>query len=523
MGKRLPTYSPHQSKISVQDARNLNTPEGVSHENEEMRRLALNVNELSDSIEALKTPKEQPKTTVNISGNPQEEQPKDDKLETLKGTKLVVADTKKLQFFNSSTVLVTVEEAYPNLARIYFTVRGGVGSLWTYNNTVSVIPATTKMDFVDGTGTTATVTETSTGYATVQIDATGSYLPIGDEHETLRKDGVGVDDNWIRNNRLTNRGDSAVTSGDGVVKVRWQTGDSVPSFYAGDTASNMTAGRFESSIASPDSVVYIKNYTTGRGSTTISSGGIAGRFETSGNGSAVYALASGGTGGSTGVIGISTNAIGNGGYFQGQGTGIGVEIVQNSANGNGLYVTATGANGTVANFHGSNASGNRAIYSEGNVNFADHIGTVFGEFNEAYGSLGVGTPARIDKIISNGGYYAGAGVMKVVKVSFDYTSTTVDSTIIIPDGGIVSRVVVRVDGAFDGTTPTVVLSVNGSTPTALTAAVDVDLTTPAQYNIVTLTEVSPPYNGAVRATVTTSGATTGSAVAYVFYSDFPEF
>lgn len=530
MGKRIPKIVPHQSEISVQDVRDVSTPAGISLENEEMRRLALNVNELSDKVGQLSSPVEQPKTTTNLSGNPPDDAPSDDKLELLHGTRLVVADTKQLQFFNSSTIRWSISEDYPHLGRIIGTVRGtGINALETYNNTTLVVNTTTKMDFVDGTGTTATVTESPAGYATVQIDATGSYLPVGDEHETLRKDLTGVDDNWKRTNRLTNRGDAAVTSGDGVVKVRWQTGDTIPSFYAGNSTSDMIAGKFESNIAAPgvpvsaDAVVYVKNYTTGRGITSVSTGGVAGRFETSGNGAAISALANGGTGGSTGIIGISTNAIGNGAYFQGQGTGIGVEVVQNSASGTGIYITSTGAGATALLVRGSNAASNRAIYSEGNVHLADHIGTVVVEFNEAYGSVGVATPARIDKTISNGGLYAGAGVMKVVKVSFDYTSTIVDSIIIIPDGGIVSRVVIRVDGAFDGTAPEVVLSVNGSTPTSLTIAAEADLTTPGQYNVVRLAEISPPYNGVVRATITTSGATTGSAVAYVFYSDFPEF
>lgn len=54
---------PSQTRISVQDARALNTPVGAAHENEEMRRIQLGVNRLADELDAIKAA-DQPVTPV---------------------------------------------------------------------------------------------------------------------------------------------------------------------------------------------------------------------------------------------------------------------------------------------------------------------------------------------------------------------------------------------------------------------------------------------------------------------------
>lgn len=668
MPKVIPKIVPHQSKISTQDIRDTSTPSGSALVNEEFRRIALSVNELADKFDNLGSNTDTGGGKgKNLSGNPPTDDPADkSKLEVLHGTRLIVPDTKKLQFFNSSSIQWIISQDVTNIARIIAHVRSSPIS--TYNNTIEVVPTTRILDFVDGTGTTATVTDGGNGYATIQIDAvippatpldiydegvsaatdvsvvdfyagaglsvavtespsghanvtyantipayvldikdTGSSaatavnvidfipgtgmnvtvtespsgeanvtydctltgLPLGDEHQTLRKDGVGINTNWIANSRIYNRGDVAVSGVGtlGAVEITWITADANSTLYVGsdDVANDQTAILAESqtdntsggtvvatnvqgtslrgtnasttaddgnaalhitntATGSTTTAARIINSGTGRGLHSTSTGGIAGYFNTSGNGTAIYAVTTGGTTtNSTAVIGISTATIGNGAYFQGQGLGIGVEVVQNSASGTGVQIASTGANATALLINGSNASGNRAIYSEGNVHFADHIGTVIFEFNEAYGSIGVATLARNDKIITNGGYYAGPGINKLVKLSFSYTSTTVDSGVIIPDGAIINRCIVIVDGAFDGTTPTIAVSVQGSVVTPVATTGQSDLTAVGQYNINQMTEVSPPYNGVLRATITTSGATTGSGVVYIFYTDSPEY
>ena len=55
MPKRVPKYVPKQTRISVQDVKSVG-----GMENEEMRRIALNVNAMRDEISALSKPKDTP-------------------------------------------------------------------------------------------------------------------------------------------------------------------------------------------------------------------------------------------------------------------------------------------------------------------------------------------------------------------------------------------------------------------------------------------------------------------------------
>jgi len=56
MSKRKPIIAPYQRKLSVQDVRSTETPVGIGMENEEMRRIAMRVNSLTDELEGLKPP-----------------------------------------------------------------------------------------------------------------------------------------------------------------------------------------------------------------------------------------------------------------------------------------------------------------------------------------------------------------------------------------------------------------------------------------------------------------------------------
>ena len=55
MSKRRPLYTAKQTRISVQDVHDFTTPAGVSLENDEMRRIATEVNDQREAIEALKS------------------------------------------------------------------------------------------------------------------------------------------------------------------------------------------------------------------------------------------------------------------------------------------------------------------------------------------------------------------------------------------------------------------------------------------------------------------------------------
>jgi hypothetical protein len=66
--KRLPKHPPYQTEISVSDAVTFDGPVGVSHENEEMRRIQLGVEDLEDRIVAAGVPlKTEPNVPSNIN------------------------------------------------------------------------------------------------------------------------------------------------------------------------------------------------------------------------------------------------------------------------------------------------------------------------------------------------------------------------------------------------------------------------------------------------------------------------
>ena len=54
MAKRKPVSPPYQRKLSVQDVRSTETPVGIGMENDEMRRIAMRVNDLTDELEQLR-------------------------------------------------------------------------------------------------------------------------------------------------------------------------------------------------------------------------------------------------------------------------------------------------------------------------------------------------------------------------------------------------------------------------------------------------------------------------------------
>jgi hypothetical protein len=56
MAKRKPPIAPSQRKLSVQDVRSTDTPVGIGMENEEMRRIAMRVNSLTDELDRLRPP-----------------------------------------------------------------------------------------------------------------------------------------------------------------------------------------------------------------------------------------------------------------------------------------------------------------------------------------------------------------------------------------------------------------------------------------------------------------------------------
>lgn len=113
---------------------------------------------------------------------------------------------------------------------------------------------------------------------------------------------------------------------------------------------------------------------------------------------------------------------------------------------------------------------------------------------------------------------AETGRIRLIEIPFTHSGGDIDSTTPLPNGARVIRTDVRVLTAFNGTTPSVSIKAQGSTPLTLLAAAGVDLTTVGQYTSDEIFEIDSDSAGSVRADITVSGASTGAAKALVTYT-----
>jgi hypothetical protein len=109
------------------------------------------------------------------------------------------------------------------------------------------------------------------------------------------------------------------------------------------------------------------------------------------------------------------------------------------------------------------------------------------------------------------------GMIKTIKVPFAYTNSTVSSTTSIVDGAIITRVDVVKTQAFNGTTPTLKVELDGTSDLELMATTDIDLTSTVQDTTFELFGVTSSNEGVIKLTVTTSGASAGAGYCLVSY------
>lgn len=120
-------------------------------------------------------------------------------------------------------------------------------------------------------------------------------------------------------------------------------------------------------------------------------------------------------------------------------------------------------------------------------------------------------------ILKGDGSGTNTGVMKAIELSYDFNSTDVDSTTAIPNGARVVRVENIVVTPFNGTAPTLAVTVNGSSPLSIFGTTLSDLKTAAQYEDQEVKLVGATNEGIIRATVVSSSSSAGAGKALVFY------
>lgn len=121
-------------------------------------------------------------------------------------------------------------------------------------------------------------------------------------------------------------------------------------------------------------------------------------------------------------------------------------------------------------------------------------------------------------VLKGDGAATDTGFVKCIKLDITKDSTNVDSTTSIPDGASVIRTSVRVDTVFNGTAPTVAVTVQGSSPVSLMTTGENNLKAANQYDNEDIIDIGATGTGVVRAAVTSDTSTTGVGKVFVFYT-----
>lgn len=111
-----------------------------------------------------------------------------------------------------------------------------------------------------------------------------------------------------------------------------------------------------------------------------------------------------------------------------------------------------------------------------------------------------------------------AGQVMMIQIPVVFGDTTVDSTTSVPSGSKVVKTVVRVDTLFDGTTPTLLVAIQGSSPATVMSTAQNDIATADQYETNAVVDIGATETGLVRATLTPDGSAAGAAIVQVYYS-----
>ena len=122
-------------------------------------------------------------------------------------------------------------------------------------------------------------------------------------------------------------------------------------------------------------------------------------------------------------------------------------------------------------------------------------------------------------VLKGDGTSSSTGVERVVALSFAFgSSATIDSTTSIPEGSVITRVETAVTTAFNGTSPTVAVVINGSTPLTVMTTSENNLKIANQYETLEMKAVEAVNAGTVRLNYTASSSSAGAGKTYVFYS-----
>lgn len=112
------------------------------------------------------------------------------------------------------------------------------------------------------------------------------------------------------------------------------------------------------------------------------------------------------------------------------------------------------------------------------------------------------------------------GVEHIIELAWAFDSGSVTSTSVIPDGARVTRVINLVETACDGSSPTMLVIVDGSSDETILATGDSNMKKANQYEDRNIKKITSSTEGPVKLTVVPDGSTVGSGLVMVEY-DLP--
>jgi len=110
------------------------------------------------------------------------------------------------------------------------------------------------------------------------------------------------------------------------------------------------------------------------------------------------------------------------------------------------------------------------------------------------------------------------GITEAIAMLFTFGTGNINSTTTLPDGATIHRIQIKKPVVFDGTTPVVNIYCSGSSLLPLVTGSMSNLKSGVDDLVFDIYSVTPTTSGSILLSLTGSGATVGTARAYIFYT-----
>lgn len=120
-------------------------------------------------------------------------------------------------------------------------------------------------------------------------------------------------------------------------------------------------------------------------------------------------------------------------------------------------------------------------------------------------------------VLKGDGASTDTGFLKCIKIAGTHASGVVSSTTSVPVNAFITKSIVKVTEAFDGAAPTLLLQIDGASPTTIEATTENNLKIVADYIKDETFFIDTGFNGVLKATFTPDSSTTGEATILIYY------